>query len=76
MEGDKGNPMKEVIDTNDLAELLGVSTRTVKEMRACGTGPSFFLLGPRMVRYRSVDVQTYLDRVVRYSNTAEAHFGD
>lgn len=67
---------KTVFTTDDLAELLGVSKRTVVEMRSSGCGPTFFLLGPRLIRYRQADIANYLNRAVGYSNTAEAHFGD
>lgn len=54
--------------TDDLAQLLCVSTDAVKRMRSNGTGPAFISLGrSRLVRYQPRDVQVWLDSAKRTS---------
>lgn len=54
--------------TDDLAQLLCVSTDAVKRMRTDGTGPMFVTLGrSRLVRYQPRDVQVWLDSAKRTS---------
>ena len=51
--------MKEVMTTEEAAELLGISARTLEAMRARGHGPRFIRVG-RLVRYTKSDMEAYL----------------
>ncbi|HJO04738.1 MAG TPA: helix-turn-helix domain-containing protein [Acidobacteriota bacterium] len=41
-----------LLDTRQLAEMLGVSRRTLEDWRLRGCGPRFVRASARMVRYR------------------------
>lgn len=57
-----------LMTTDDLAQLLGLTTDTIKRMRQDGTGPAFVSLGrSRLVRYQPRDVQAWLDASKRTS---------
>lgn len=57
-----------LMTTHDLAELLQITTDSVKRMRTDGTGPKFINLGrSRLVRYQPRDVQDWLDAGKRTS---------
>lgn len=45
-----------------VANLLGVSERTLKNLRYYGGGPDWVKIGERLVRYRAEDVLEYLER--------------
>lgn len=45
----------------ELAELLGVSLKTVRNWRTKREGPRVSKLGRRTVRYQPVDVQAFID---------------
>ena len=47
------------LTTQDLADLLNVSTKTVQRWRSDGTGPPFYYLGA-IVRYRESEVIEWL----------------
>lgn len=49
-----------LLTTEQLAEFLGVSVRTVEDWRFDRKGPSHIRLGPRTVRYRSDEVLEWL----------------
>jgi predicted DNA-binding transcriptional regulator AlpA len=46
--------------SKQVAEVLGVSSRTVEGWRATRTGPAFVAVSHRMVRYRGEDVLNWL----------------
>jgi predicted DNA-binding transcriptional regulator AlpA len=46
--------------SRQLAELLGVSPRTLEGWRRIRTGPKYLAVSHRMVRYRGADVQAWL----------------
>jgi len=48
--------------TVEVAVLLKVTTRTMKRMRAQGTGPAWFRVGDKHVRYPASAVRVYLER--------------
>src|SRR5262249_2287794 len=56
-----------MLNTRELAELLGVSTQWVEIERCKGSGPPFVRLGPRMVRYRRNAVRAWLKQRARIS---------
>lgn len=47
------------LDTRQTALLLGIANITLQQMRARGSGPRFFKVGRRAVRYRLGDVLDY-----------------
>ena len=58
--------MERLIDTNEVAELLGLHSVTLAEWRTQGRGPQWVKLG-RKVRYRPKDVEAWLDKNQRTS---------
>lgn len=48
-----------LMTTDDLAELLGVTERTIKRWRASGDGPPHMMFG-RTVRYHPARVQAWM----------------
>jgi excisionase family DNA binding protein len=44
-----------------VAESLGVTVNYLAEMRQDGNGPDYVKLGHRTVRYRTVDVDEWID---------------
>lgn len=48
-----------LMTTEELAELLGVTDRTIKRWRECGDGPPYMLFG-RTVRYHPGRVQAWM----------------
>ena len=51
----------ELLREGDVAQRLGISTNTLRRMRRSGEGPPEQSFG-RLVRYRWVDVEQWLDR--------------
>lgn len=51
-----------VINVREVAELLGVNTRTVWRMSQRGEIPAPIRLGDRVVRWRLSDLREHLDR--------------
>lgn len=49
-----------LISEKQLAQKLGVTTRTTLRMRRAGTGPKFVRVGDRGIRYRDPDVDEWL----------------
>jgi excisionase family DNA binding protein len=63
MSVDASRPVAEVelLREGDVAQRLGISTNTLRRMRRRGEGPPEQSFG-RLVRYRWVDVEQWLDR--------------
>ena len=61
-----------LLATCDLAEILGVSSRTLEGWRVRGDGPAFLRLGRRRVAYRWSDIQAWLDSRVATSTSQAA----
>lgn len=55
--------------TGELAKILGVSKATLERNRWQGIGIPFVKFGRRTVRYRDVDVKTWLDSTTRINTT-------
>ncbi len=54
-----------VLRPEDAADMLGCTVRTLSDWRLDGRGPKFVRVSSRMVRYRMIDLQRWLeDRVV------------
>lgn len=58
-------PSDELISTEELAEILGLKTRTVKSWREKGKGPKFLRLSHKVIRYKKVDVEKWLEQQKR-----------
>jgi len=56
----EGDAVRVFIDSQQLAELLGVPKSTIDFWRASGTGPTFIRLG-KHVRYRESDVLAWAE---------------
>lgn len=51
---------REYLSPAQVAELLGLSTRTLWRWRCRGTGPAWSRCGDRAVRYRRADVDAWV----------------
>ena len=60
--------MERILNQNEVAKLLGISTRTLERHRVTGTGPRFARVG-RLVRYRQCDLTDYVNRNLRSSTS-------
>ena len=49
------------LNEKQLCEVLGISPKTAQAWRHNGRGPSWYRLGPRLVRYREEDVVAFLE---------------
>jgi excisionase family DNA binding protein len=61
--------MDEYLSTEELAERLGLSARTLEGWRVAGTGPPYTKIGHR-VRYAVADVVAWLAEQKRLRTTA------
>lgn len=59
--------MEKLLDTVEVARVLGIHPATLATWRSQGRGPEFLKVGPRKVRYRVRDLDTWLDRNRRTS---------
>jgi phage terminase Nu1 subunit (DNA packaging protein) len=50
----------EITDTNGIANLYGVTPRTVQPWRQEGTGPRWYRIGVRLVRYPLADAVAWM----------------
>lgn len=57
-----------LLDTEQLAEELGLRPQTLREWRQVGDGPAFVKVGAR-VRYRRVDVDAWITARIRRSTS-------
>lgn len=60
----------EILDTKDAAKFLRLSTKTLENWRCRGFGPRFLKLSRKAVRYRVVDLVSWMDGVT-ISSTSE-----
>ena len=51
---------EEILTASQVAEILGVTTKTLAYWRSCGEGPTHFVIGTRTVRYRRSDLDRWL----------------
>lgn len=63
------SPKQPFLDTNEAAAYLSLQRTTLEAWRCRGGGPRFVKLG-RSVRYRSSDLDTWIESRTR-SNTSE-----
>lgn len=61
--------MTELLDTDATAAFLGMSKPTLEHWRGLRKGPPFVRIGPRCVRYRRNDLETWLgEQMVETAN--------
>src|SRR5437870_4526623 len=58
----EGRTSNEFLSQREVAVRLGMSARTIEGWRARGVGPPFLRLSARAVRYRSSDLEQWLDQ--------------
>lgn len=63
------SPMDRLLRPEDVAQILGVSERTLERWRMEGSGPRYLSLSRKVVRYEAGDLRAFLDDRGR-SNTA------
>lgn len=62
--------ISELLSQREVADLLGLSERTLEAMRLRGDGPTFVRLSRRCVRYRPADLASYIaSRTVEFSQS-------
>ena len=52
--------MIEYLTQRETAELLRVSSRTLRDWRRTGTGPPFSRVGTKLIRYLKADVDAWV----------------
>lgn len=60
-----------LMDQGDVADMLGISTKTLENWRWRKTGPRYFKIG-RLARYRMADVQEFIQTLIE-QEVAQAH---
>lgn len=56
-----------LLDTIETSQLIGVHPATLATWRMQGLGPRYIKVGPRKVRYRAEDLDTWLTENTRTS---------
>ena len=59
----QGSGLDNLMNQQEVAEVLGVSTKTLESWRCRKTGPEYFKLG-RLARYRWSDVMIFIQRLI------------
>jgi len=59
-----------LLSQRQVAEVLGLSERTLEAMRLRGNGPTFVRISRRCVRYRAADLENFIS-----ARTVEAQSG-
>ncbi len=68
---------RHMLKTPQAATLLGLSARTLEDLRLKGTGPRFVRMSARCIRYRPADVSDWVEsRVVSSTSDPGASDGD
>lgn len=49
-----------LLTTVEIAEILGVTTKTLERWRSLGEGPAYVRLSRAVLRYRHEDLETFL----------------
>lgn len=62
----------QLLTTKEAARYLGVSKAFLERDRWAGARIPFFKVGARAVRYRTTDLETYLESRVRHSTSDPA----
>ncbi len=58
-----------MLTTTQAAGVLGLSPRTLEQLRVKGGGPEYFALGKRAIRYRRHALESWLDARARKSTS-------
>ena len=74
MGSDSPRPTTQYLNTEEAAELLKLSPRTLEKQRVTGEGPRFRKFGSRVL-YAAADLQSWADART-FSNTSEAQNWD
>ena len=67
--------MEKLLDQREVAEILGLSDRTLEAWRVQGYGPAHLRLSPSRIRYRPSDIQAWIDAQER-SSTSDPGSGE
>ena len=54
-----------LLTTKEVADFVGLSPYTIARYRVKGTGPKYFYLGKKTIRYKKDDVEAWLDMVTQ-----------
>jgi predicted DNA-binding transcriptional regulator AlpA len=57
------------LNENDVARIIGVQVKTLRNWRVQGVGPRFIRTGPKLVRYRPSDVLAWQEANLRRSTS-------
>jgi excisionase family DNA binding protein len=60
-DGSTASELQNTLATPGASRYLGVSEATLRFWRANGEGPKYFHAGDRLVRYRRVDLDTWIE---------------
>ena len=60
---------QDMLTTTQAAGVLGLSPRTLEQLRVKGGGPSYFALGKRAIRYRRHVLESWLNARARKSTS-------
>ncbi len=60
---------QDMLTTTQAAGVLGLSPRTLEQLRVKGGGPEYFALGKRAIRYRRRALENWLDARRRKSTS-------
>lgn len=63
----------DLLTTREVAEMAGVTARTVETWRARGTGPRFHVLSNRAVVYERGEVERWLEDFRPNGNVGKRH---
>jgi hypothetical protein len=63
--------LEQLLTERELSKLLGRSVASLQKDRVAGRGVPFVKLGPRMVRYHSADVASYIAGLARFRSTSQ-----
>lgn len=61
--------------SKEVAGLFGISEATLRLWRRHGSGPRYFLAGPRLIRYRQSDLDAWVESRAVSKRNAEAANG-
>ncbi len=56
----------------EAADLLGVSTQTLRDWEKDGEGPTAIRIGKRSIRYREEDIESWLEEKAREQSGEQA----
>jgi excisionase family DNA binding protein len=66
-----GSASPRLFNERQVADLLGVTTRTLQRWRISGEGPAWVRIGVRLIRYAETDVAAWKERRTYAHRAAE-----